>query len=1011
MAKRVKKKPGSGQKDRRASASLQKAPAGQNFPSKIETDEDGVVGKERKLCPHFDKGVDLATFTSKVSSAEIIRCEDCRVCVTERRGKKGKGNQRKKKGGSSVDSKSEAKAIWVCLECGCFFCGGIGFPTIPQSHAVRHAKQTRHQLAIQYDNLRLRWCFPCNMLIPVEKNGESGDSNDPLSDVVNVIKERSTEKVSVGVKDVWIGSGSILSDVKSENAPFRLNGISGYIVRGLVNLGNTCFFNSIMQNLLAMDRLRDHYLELNESVGPLSVSLKKIFIETISESGFRNVINPRSLFGCVCAKAPQFKGYQQHDSHELLSCLLDGLCTEELSAKKQISRENGTSADKEPTFVDAIFGGQLCSTIACLDCGHSSKMFEPFLDLSVPVPTNRPPSKKAKQPISRAKRQKPPPKRNGRYCPKVSKDGGPLASPSVPDSSVDGVEPVAIQPGDAVEESIGQSLLSETKAMDSPSQIHVEESEKRPLLENVADDLSWLDYLEPDFVANDNGMTSDCNDIAASRDAREKDDWQMNKPMQDDIESSSQVSDGTVTTTGLSKNLAWLDFVEPSAMVDDHDIVSKVDDSVHENIKGDINPFVSGTHSICAESNCSPGNPCENEQPLQVQDSEVILLPYKEESCSNGEVLPGEGEVSSSAIDCELDSLGFDGFGDLFNEPEVVEDPSVKTISNDKADAGSAVENTSESDPDEVDNSNTQVSVESCLAYFTKVELLSISEHGWNCENCSKALQEQKRQSRKKHQKAADEIKQNGAEDRVNGNPSNSSSDSSCPSEVLITSNGDSTKVVVYDNDAKNEKINSILEASNFHESSVGLTQVSSEANVSGIFNGACSANNSTIAICGAEEVRQNESRISAEGSESEGSSDEEMNSESVKVKRDATKRILINKAPSILTIHLKRFSQDGRGRLSKLNGHVDFKDTIDLGPYMDSRCNEIGEHKYHLSGVVEHSGTMRGGHYIAYIRGSRKSLIGDNSAWYYASDTHVRQVSLQEVLNCEAYILFYEKI
>ncbi|XP_028113047.1 protein RST1-like isoform X3 [Camellia sinensis] len=90
-----------------------------------------------------------------------------------------------------------------------------------------------------------------------------------------------------------------------------------------------------MQNLLAMERLRNHFLELDESVGPLTVSLKKLFTETSQEAGLRNVINPKSFFGCVCAKASEFRGYEQHDSHELLRCLLDGLCTEELSARKQ----------------------------------------------------------------------------------------------------------------------------------------------------------------------------------------------------------------------------------------------------------------------------------------------------------------------------------------------------------------------------------------------------------------------------------------------------------------------------------------------------------------------------------------------------------------------------------------------------------------------------------------------------------------------------------------------------
>jgi hypothetical protein len=58
-----------------------------------------------------------------------------------------------------------------------------------------------------------------------------------------------------------------------------------------------------------------------------------------------------------------------------------------------------------------------------------------------------------------------------------------------------------------------------------------------------------------------------------------------------------------------------------------------------------------------------------------------------------------------------------------------------------------------------------------------------------------------------------------------------------------------------------------------------------------------------------------------------------------VMVKRDAEKRFLISKAPPILTVHLKRFAQDMRGRLSKLSGHVRFHEWLDISPFMDQRC------------------------------------------------------------------------
>ena len=57
----------------------------------------------------------------------------------------------------------------------------------------------------------------------------------------------------------------------------------------------------------------------------------------------------------------------------------------------------------------------------------------------------------------------------------------------------------------------------------------------------------------------------------------------------------------------------------------------------------------------------------------------------------------------------------------------------------------------------------------------------------------------------------------------------------------------------------------------------------------------------------------------------------------------------------------------------------------------------------------------MRGGHYVAYVRGGnrRRSSSGEAeegaSVWYYANDASVNEVTLDRVLGCDAYILFYE--
>merc|ERR1712105_31127 len=42
------------------------------------------------------------------------------------------------------------------------------------------------------------------------------------------------------------------------------------------------------------------------------------------------------------------------------------------------------------TLLDKIFSGQLVSTIVCEECHHSSRRYEQFLDISLPVVEDKP---------------------------------------------------------------------------------------------------------------------------------------------------------------------------------------------------------------------------------------------------------------------------------------------------------------------------------------------------------------------------------------------------------------------------------------------------------------------------------------------------------------------------------------------------------------------------------------------------------------------------------------------
>ncbi|OIW19497.1 hypothetical protein TanjilG_06952 [Lupinus angustifolius] len=116
------------------------------------------------------------------------------------------------------------------------------------------------------------------------------------------------------------------------------------------------------------------------------------------------------------------------------------------------------------------------------------------------------------------------------------------------------------------------------------------------------------------------------------------------------------------------------------------------------------------------------------------------------------------------------------------------------------------------------------------------------------------------------------------------------------------------------------------------------------------------------------------------------------------KQKVKALKQLTIHKAPYVLMIHLKRFFAHDPGL--KIKKKVHFGCTLDLKPYVSGSYD--GDVKYSLYGVLVHSGSStHSGHYYCYVRTS-------NNMWYTLDDNRVSHVSEREVLNQQAYMLFY---
>eukprot|EP01061_Rhynchopus_euleeides_P023035 TRINITY_DN37559_c0_g1_i1.p1 TRINITY_DN37559_c0_g1~~TRINITY_DN37559_c0_g1_i1.p1 ORF type:complete len:447 (+),score=140.69 TRINITY_DN37559_c0_g1_i1:114-1454(+) len=226
-------------------------------------------------------------------------------------------------------------------------------------------------------------------------------------------------------------------------APYTRTSISSRVAPlslsppGLTNLGNTCFMNAVLQCLLRTERFVESIRRADvgaatttsattpmsyrsydtprssaaapsaKSRGELTAAFKTLLNDATRSYGDSYAsVAPSALKSAVGRWRSSFMGYGQQDAQEFLRFLLEGI-------HEEVKRNKGPAVYEEMKDIDGehpadtsqrwwayhkrrddsdvydVFGGQLKSAVTCGTCGTEHLAFDPFLDLSIPVPVSR----------------------------------------------------------------------------------------------------------------------------------------------------------------------------------------------------------------------------------------------------------------------------------------------------------------------------------------------------------------------------------------------------------------------------------------------------------------------------------------------------------------------------------------------------------------------------------------------------------------------------------------------
>lgn len=251
-----------------------------------------------------------------------------------------------------------------------------------------------HSMLVSCQGKTLKFCVP--KTITKQEFYQLVTEAFQLPDVDNILSIDQTEDDNVIALNVKIRMPRVLEPIDWD--ALQELPLSGII--GLGNIGNTCYMASALQALSQSKALIMPTLAEKQTLGNISYE----FFTLARSLWTGNHSSLSELKDALARKELRFASYSQQDSQELLAVLLDHI-NEETRVKSRARSIDAIKNEEEPTMEEAwqsfvlrnnslvtdVFGGLLKSQVKCVECAAESTTFDPFLFLSLPIPTSATP--------------------------------------------------------------------------------------------------------------------------------------------------------------------------------------------------------------------------------------------------------------------------------------------------------------------------------------------------------------------------------------------------------------------------------------------------------------------------------------------------------------------------------------------------------------------------------------------------------------------------------------------